>query len=73
MRHKLALCSLPLIVIPGCTAQFNWPANLPKHIDFSWTAITVSYPVVIAGLLVLIVLGWFKRKIRDAKNGKREN
>ncbi len=69
--YKLGVCVLMLLALPGCTAEFKWPANLPKHLDFTWTGVTVSWPVILGIVLFLWCYSWIKRKIRDA--GKRKD
>jgi len=73
--RKLTLCATLLLILPGCTAEFNWPANLPQHLSFTWTGVTISWPVILGIVLAIWLIREVKRLIRNAskKNNGQED
>jgi len=75
MRRILILTFLSFVAmcLGGCSLQINSLVQLPKHLDFTMTGVTISWPVILGGLVVVWLVMTVKRWIRDAgKNNKRD-
>ena len=47
--------------------EFTWPITAPEHLSLTWTSITLSWPIVVCGIVVCWIVSWFKRKIQEAR------
>lgn len=61
------LLLFPLLLLSGCTTDWEFPITYPKHLDFSMTGVTVSWPVVLAVFAVVVLVLWVRAKINKDK------
>ena len=66
------LLAMILLCLSGCETTWQWPIVTAKHIDLTMVGVTFSWPLILAAFAVVVLVLWFKAKIRNARKSGDE-